>query len=87
MFVKVYYIMRLDWRLHATENMHELLRKICIYLHLTTIMVDVFENLEREEFVMNGNLLGLVFFFLFYGTWWKVICGRNTFLWNGILLA
>lgn len=44
--------------------MHELLRKIFIYLCLTTIMVDVYETLEREEFAMNGNLF--IFFIILW---------------------
>lgn len=61
--MKTGYIMILNWRLHATENMHELLRKICVYLHLTTVMVDVYETLEGEEFAMSGNLF--IFFYHF----------------------
>lgn len=46
--------------------MRELLRKICIYLHLTTLMVDVYESLEREQFTMMKICS---YFLLFYGTW------------------
>lgn len=42
----------------------------------------MYATLEREEFAMNVNLL---IFLSFYGAWWKVICGRSTFLWNASL--
>lgn len=53
--------------------MHERVRKICIYLHLTTIMVAMYETLEREEFAMNGILL--IFFIIL----WNMV---KTYLWQ-----